>query len=113
MTPGKERAMARVASVEASSTTTISNSSPLWATSDSRHAARDPSSLRAGTITDTSGADLISLLSGAVIVMGPNQILYSREAFSLVSAGPAYGSGGLLRRLATYPHRERRARLHH
>ena len=43
----------------------ISKPTPVWATSDSRQAPRQASSLRAGTITDTVG--LLATVSGATI----------------------------------------------
>src|SRR5581483_2530386 len=54
-TPGMAAAMARVPSVEASSTTTISWLTPDCASSERRQTPRLASSLRAGTITETSG----------------------------------------------------------
>src|SRR6185437_10239680 len=52
-TPGKDRAISAVRSVEASSTTITSNGIPLCDTRDSRQEARHDSSLRAGTMTET------------------------------------------------------------
>ena len=60
VTPAKPRAISAVRSVEPSSTTIRSQSLPNskissdWLTSDSRHAPRQSSSLRAGTITVSS-----------------------------------------------------------
>src|ERR1700722_580032 len=56
LTFGNDPAISRVRSVEWSSTTMISKSTPVCATSDSRHVPRLASSLRAGIITDTMGA---------------------------------------------------------
>src|SRR5581483_7255430 len=53
--PGRPAALARVPSVEASSTTIISWLTPDCATSERRQTPRLASSLRAGTITETSG----------------------------------------------------------
>ena len=55
-TPGNDSAISRVRSVEWSSTTMISKSTPVCATSDSRQSARQASSLRAGMMTETGGA---------------------------------------------------------
>src|SRR5579864_1480099 len=56
-TRGNDCAICRVRSVEASSTTIISVSTPSCCTSDCRHGPSEASSLRAGTITETSGHD--------------------------------------------------------
>ncbi len=54
--PQSSAAMARVPSVEWSSTTMISYAGPAWPTSDRKQSARHASSFRAGTMTETSGA---------------------------------------------------------
>ena len=49
-----DRATSAVRSVEASSTTIISKSIPVWVTTDSRQDARQASSFLAGTMTETT-----------------------------------------------------------
>jgi hypothetical protein len=55
LTAENDVAISRVRSVEWSSTTMISKETPVWETRDWRQSASDASSLRAGTITETSG----------------------------------------------------------
>src|SRR5271165_298488 len=58
-TPGNDSAMARVRSVEWSSTTMISKSTPDCETSDCKQSARLASSLRAGMMTEIVGRSAI------------------------------------------------------
>jgi peroxiredoxin len=51
----KRWAISRVRSVELSSTTMISNATPVCPAKDARHAPREASSFLAGTMTETSG----------------------------------------------------------
>src|SRR5260370_32614477 len=84
--PGKERAISAVRSVESSSTTMISKVIPVWATSDPRHAPRQASSLRAGTMMETTG--LVS------VVIFQNRPLWRPLDFV---QGRLYGTRGFLR----------------
>jgi len=56
---GKDEAMARVWSVEWSSTTMISKGMPVCAISEARQAFNEASSLRAGTMIETVGESLV------------------------------------------------------
>jgi cytochrome c biogenesis protein CcmG, thiol:disulfide interchange protein DsbE len=74
LTPEKDCAISNVRSVEPSSTTMISKLTPGCDTSDSRHAARLASSLRAGTMTDTPGWLELRSRAGSGVIIRP--ILY-------------------------------------
>src|SRR5437588_10614470 len=51
--------------MEASSTTMISNATPVCAVSDSRHGPRLASSFRAGMMIETSGTEVLGSSTGA------------------------------------------------
>src|SRR5208337_3268332 len=116
VTPANERAMSAVRSVEPSSTTMISNDTPCCPASDSRHPARQASSLRAGTITDTSGrVDDGSDSEGRILIPKPSIIGVDAQNPGLVCSGLCSGPGagrGLQPRLAARSGGQPGARFH-